>query len=82
VDKGFVDPMIAQCCQHLSKVSNAYDLSFEQIFDIFDLEGRGKLKKDAFIKCIQGMELGIAGEDLIEFFNFIDEKGENIIKKL
>jgi len=28
------------------------------------------------------MELGIAGEDLIEFFNFIDEKGENIIKKL
>ena len=53
-----------------------------EIFDIFDLEGRGKLKKDAFIKCIQGMELGIAGEDLIEFFNFIDEKGENIIKKL
>ena len=28
------------------------------------------------------MELGIASEDLIEFFNFIDEKNENKISKL
>ena len=82
VDKGFVDPMIAQCCQHLSKVSSAFDLTFEQIFVIFDQEGNGKLSKDTFIKCMQGMELGIAGEDLIEFFNFVDDKNENMIKKL
>lgn len=31
---------------------------------------------------MQGMELGIAGEDLIEFFNFMDEKNENMIRKL
>ncbi len=31
---------------------------------------------------MQGMELGIAGEDLIEFFNFVDDKNENMIKKL
>jgi hypothetical protein len=28
------------------------------------------------------MELGIAIEDLIEFFNFIDDKNENTISKL
>ncbi len=28
------------------------------------------------------MELGIASEDLIEFFNFIDDKNENKINKL
>jgi hypothetical protein len=31
---------------------------------------------------MQGMELGIASEDLVEFFNFIDEKSENRITKL
>jgi len=31
---------------------------------------------------MQGMELGVAGEDLIEFFNFIDEKNDNVIRKL
>jgi hypothetical protein len=31
---------------------------------------------------MQGMELGIASEDLVEFFNFIDEKNENKISKL
>jgi hypothetical protein len=38
--------------------------------------------KDTFVKCVQGMELGVAGEDIIEFFNFIDDKNENVIKKL
>lgn len=31
---------------------------------------------------MQGMELGIAIEDLIEFFNFIDDRNENVISKL
>ena len=83
VDKGFVDPMIALCCQHLSKVCASFALSVEQIFDIFDGgERMGKLAKDTFVKCMQGMELGISGEDLIEFFNFMDDKNENVIKKL
>jgi hypothetical protein len=34
------------------------------------------------MKCMQGIELGIATEDLIEFFNYIDDKNENIITKL
>ena len=31
---------------------------------------------------MQGMELGVAIEDLVEFFNFIDERNENVITKL
>ncbi len=34
------------------------------------------------MKCMQGMELGIASEDLNEFFNFMDDKNENKISKL
>ncbi len=84
VDKGFVDPMIAQCCQHLSKVCSSFNLTVEQVYNIFEGTGsrKGSLTKDNFVKCMQGMELGISGEDLIEFFNFMDDKNENSIKKL
>lgn len=77
VDKGFVDPMIAQCCQQVNKCANTYDITFEQIFNTFDMEHTGILSKENFLKCIQGMELGIAIEDIVEFFNFIDDKSEN-----
>ena len=66
--------MIAQCCQNLSKCASTYDLSFEQIFNIYDTDRKGHISKDTFLKCIQGMELAIAIEDLNEFFNFIDDK--------
>lgn len=81
-DKGFVDPMIAQCCQQLNKCASSYDINFEQIFDIFDMDRRGIMQKDVFLKCMQGMELGIAAEDLNEFFNFIDDKNQNAVTKL
>ncbi len=81
-DKGFVDPMIAQCCQQINKCCSTYELNLQQLFDVFDTDRRGTLTKDTFLKCIQGMELGIAIEDLVEFFNFIDDKNENVITKL
>lgn len=81
-DKGFVDPMIAQCCQQLNKCAAQYDINFEQIFDIFDMDRNGVIPKDGFLKCMQGMELGIASEDLTEFFNFIDDRNQNSISKL
>ena len=31
---------------------------------------------------MQGMELGIAIEDLNEFYNFIDDRNENVVTKL
>ena len=82
LDKGFVDPLIAQCCQLLNKCISAYDLTIEKLFDIFDRDRDGALSKDVFIKSLQGMELGISFEDLIEFFNFVDDRNENVISKL
>lgn len=81
-DKGFVDPMIAQCCQQLSRCAQTYEISYEKIFDLFDTERRGLLSKDHFLKSMQGMELGVAVEDMVEFFNFIDDRSENSITKL
>ena len=81
-DKGFVDPLIAQCCQQLNRAVAMYELGMDKVFDIFDKEATGVIGKDAFVKCMQGMELGLAIEDLIEFFNFIDERNENTVCKL
>ena len=66
----------------LNKTVSTYDMTVDKVFDIFDRDRNGKLSKDVFVKCMQGMELGIAIEDLIEFFNYIDDKNENSISKL
>lgn len=81
-DKGFVDPLIAQCCQQLNKMISVYEMTIEKVFDVFDKERDGKISKDVFIKCMQGMDLGISIEDLIEFFNYLDDRNENVITKL
>jgi Ca2+-binding EF-hand superfamily protein len=49
---------------------------------VFDMDRRGSMNKEMFIKCMQGMELGIAAEDLNEFFNFVDDRNTNTISKL
>ena len=41
-------------------------MTIDKVFDIFDRDRNGKLSKDVFVKCMQGMELGIAIEDLID----------------
>jgi hypothetical protein len=40
------------------------------------------MQKEIFLKCMQGMELGISIEDLTEFFNYLDDKSQNIISKI
>lgn len=34
------------------------------------------------MKCMQGLNIGVPMEDIIEFFNEIDSKNENIITKI
>jgi Ca2+-binding EF-hand superfamily protein len=83
VDKGFIDPLIAQCCQHLAKAKDSLGLTFEQLFGIFDgTAGAGTLSKEHFLACAQGLELDIAVEDLIELFNYMDEKSSNAVSKV
>jgi len=61
---------------------SVYEMTIEKVFDIFDKERDGRISKDLFIKCMQGMNLGISIEDLIEFFNYLDDKNENVISKI
>ena len=82
VDKGFIDPLIAQCCQQLAKAKDVFGLTFEQLFGIFDGAGAGSLTKEAFLRCVQGLALDIAVEDLVELFNYVDDKGNNAVSKI
>lgn len=66
----------------MNKAVQTLDLTLDKVFEVFDKERDGKISKDVFIKCMQGMELGISIEDLVEFFNYIDDRNENTITKL
>lgn len=81
-DSSFIDPLIAQCCQHLAKAKDTFGLTFEQLFSIFDGASGGHLTKDSFVICAQGLELDIPVEDLVELFNHIDDKSCNKISKV
>lgn len=72
VDKGFVDPLIAQCCQHFARAKDIFGLDWEQLFDLFDGEHSGRLSQEDFLICAQGLEADIAIEDLKELFNYVD----------
>ena len=72
VDKGFVDPLIAQCCQNFAKAKDLYGLTWEKLFDMFDGDRIARLSQEDFLICAQGLEFGIAVEDLKELFNYID----------
>lgn len=64
------------------KTLTFFDLTLEKCFNIFDREKQGQLRKEEFLKCIQGMQMGTSIEDIIEFFNYIDDRSENVINKL
>ena len=36
LDKGFIDPLIAACCQNITKAISFYDITIEKLFNIFD----------------------------------------------
>ena len=82
VDKGFVDPLIAQVCRSFSRAKDVFGLSFEQLYDIFHGGQRGSMSKEQFLICAQGLQAEIAIEDLMEMFNYMDENQENMITKV
>ena len=51
IDKGFIDPLIAQCCQNVSRAKDAFGLTFDQLFGIFDGSKQGDLTKENFLIC-------------------------------
>jgi Ca2+-binding EF-hand superfamily protein len=74
-DKGFIDPLIAQCCQQFSRAKDHFGLTWERLFAIFDGHKKRQLTKEQFVLCAQGMQLAISPEDIVELFNFMDDKG-------
>ena len=80
--KGFVDPLIAQAVQAISKVKDGYGLTFDQLYNLFKGEENIKsgnthpstMTRDEFFLCCEGLQLGISIEDLKELFKMIDEK--------
>lgn len=52
VDKGFVDPLIAQCCQQIAKSKDTFGLTWEKLFNMFDGERIGRLSQEDFLVCI------------------------------
>ena len=82
VDKGFVDPLIAQCCQQFARAKDVFGLTWEQLFDLYDGTRTGRLSQEDFSVCAQGLQADIAVEDLKELFNYVDTQQVNYVTKL
>jgi len=39
LEKGFVDPIVATCCHQIAKIAQVYEVSYREMFDIFDGNG-------------------------------------------
>ena len=62
-------------------------LTFEKLFSIFDgssgpRDQQGLLTKEKFLTCVQGLGLDMALEDLMELFNYMDDKSTNTLGKV
>lgn len=79
--KGFVDPLLAASCSQIEQVKNQYGLTLERIFNIFDARKAGWVNKEDFCTSLQGMELDLSAQDILELFNHIDVDGSNKISK-
>jgi hypothetical protein len=51
-DKGFVDPLIAQCCKQITKAKDAFSMSYEQLFDLFNGNSKKLMGKETFLICM------------------------------
>lgn len=81
VEKGFIDPLLANTVQAVNRVKDAHDFTYEQIFKTLDAEEKGHFSKEQFMICLQGMNLGCATEDIIELFNYMDDQNLNRISQ-
>jgi Ca2+-binding EF-hand superfamily protein len=52
VEKGFIDPLLANTVQALNRVKDAYDFTYEQIFKVLDAEEKGHFSKESFMMCL------------------------------
>jgi Ca2+-binding EF-hand superfamily protein len=50
-----------------------------QLFNVFDPDRSGDISKQEFILNTQGMNINLTLEEILELFNFIDEKDANRI---
>lgn len=76
-EKGFIDPLLAASVSALTRVREHYELTPVKLFKLLDSDMKGSITKDQFILSMQGMNLGIAVEDIMELFNYIDDKNVN-----
>jgi Ca2+-binding EF-hand superfamily protein len=49
------------------------------MFNVFDPDRSGDISKQEFILNVQGMNINLTLEEILELFNFIDEKDANRI---
>ncbi len=79
MEKGFIDPLLAASVTALNKVRDHYELKPEKFFKLLSTDKKGSIHKDDFVLSLQGMNLGIPVEDIMELFNYIDDKKVNRI---
>ena len=84
LERGFIDPILASTCTKISTIKDAYEITFERMFEIFCINKTmtpQTVSKEDFVVAVQAMEIKTAIEDLNELFNYIDQNAVNRITK-
>jgi Ca2+-binding EF-hand superfamily protein len=84
LERGFIDPILASTCTQIQQIKDQYEISYEDIFDIFcsDKDTHPpSINKGDFVEAVQSMGIKSAVEDINELFNYIDMELTNRITK-
>ena len=84
LERGFIDPILASTCTQIGNVKDQYETTIERIFDIYSSGSHTfppSISKQEFVEAIQAMDIKSAVEDIVELFNYIDNKAMNRINK-
>lgn len=84
LERGFVDPILAYSCTQITTIRDQYEITFEQLFDIFCTQKttfNPMISKEEFLVAIQALEIRSSIEDINELFNYMDMQGLNRITK-
>ena len=84
-EQGFINPMVASCMTQINQVRSAFNITIPKFFiyingnmqftkeSDFEVEQKGNtVAQSSFVKCFIGMNLGLAVEDIVDLFNYID----------
>jgi len=77
LERGFIDPILASTCTQIQQIKDQYEISYEDIFDIFCSDKDlfpPSINKGDFVEAVQSMTNRITKTMFVHSISFITSK--------